>query len=66
MILAGDIGGTKTLLGLFDTVVPRPQPLVIRSYGTLDHVDLPAMIAVFMNETEAAAARTAHGPIASA
>ncbi len=66
MILAGDIGGTKTLLGLFDTVAPRPQPLVIRSYGTLDHVDLPAMIAVFLNEAEAGAARAAHGPITSA
>ena len=66
MILAGDIGGTKTLLGLFAAAPERPRALCVRSYGTLDHVDLPAMIAVFLNEADAAAARAAHGPIASA
>ena len=39
MILAGDIGGTKTLLGLFDTVPARPRPVVVRSFGTLDYPD---------------------------
>jgi len=34
MILAGDIGGTKTLLGLFDAVPARPRPLVVHSFGT--------------------------------
>lgn len=48
MLLAGDIGGTKTLLGLFDPGSPRPRPLVIRSFPTLDYVDLTAMIAVFV------------------
>ena len=48
MILAGDIGGTKTLLGLFDSVPARPRPLAVRTYGTLDFPDLPSMIARFM------------------
>ena len=66
MILAGDIGGTKTLLGLFAAAPMRPRPLVVRSFGTLDHTDLPAMIAVFINETEAVSARTVHGAIDAA
>src|SRR5581483_10763628 len=48
MLLAGDIGGTKTLLGLFDAASPRPRPLAVQSFGTLDYSDLPAMIADFM------------------
>jgi glucokinase len=50
MILAGDIGGTKTLLGLFDALPARPRPLFVRSFGTLDFPDLQAMIAEFMKE----------------
>jgi len=64
MILAGDVGGTKTLLGLFDTTRPRPRPLLVRSFGTLDHADLPAMIAVFLKE--GGGARASNGAIASA
>ena len=30
MLLAGDIGGTKTLLGLFDPRPARPRPLIVR------------------------------------
>src|SRR5438093_3413468 len=48
MILAGDIGGTKTLLGLFDPVTARPKPISVRAFGTLDFPDLPSMIARFM------------------
>jgi glucokinase len=47
-LLAGDVGGTKTLLGLFDPGTPRPQPLVVQAFDTLDFPDLPAMIAAFM------------------
>jgi glucokinase len=52
MLLAGDIGGTKTLLGLFDPVPARPRPLAIRSFATLAYDDLPAMIAAFRQEDE--------------
>jgi glucokinase len=53
MLLAGDIGGTKTLLGLFDAEPVRPRPIVVRSFGTLDHRDLPSMISTFLEDQEA-------------
>jgi len=34
MLLAGDVGGTKTLLGLFDRQQPRPVQRDVRSYPT--------------------------------
>lgn len=66
MLLAGDIGGTKTLLGLFDAVPARPRQVVVRSFGTLDHPDLQTMIAEFLKQGEAGEARAAHGAIESA
>lgn len=48
MILAGDVGGTKTLLGLFDPLPTRPRTLVTQAFGTLDFPDLPSMIDVFL------------------
>jgi glucokinase len=63
MLLAGDIGGTKTLLGLFDALPARPRPLVVRSFGTLDYPDLQTMIADFLAAGEASAARAEHGAI---
>jgi glucokinase len=50
MLLAADIGGTKTLLGLFDPAASRPRPAATRSFPTLGYADLPAMIAVFLRE----------------
>jgi glucokinase len=44
MLLAGDIGGTKTLLGLFDHASPRPRACAVRAFSTLDYLDLAAMI----------------------
>ena len=66
MILAGDIGGTKTLLGLFDAATARPHRLVVRSFGTLDHPDLQTMIAAFLKGAEAVEALAAHGRITAA
>jgi glucokinase len=34
MLLAGDVGGTKTLLGLFERAPTRPVPVVIHIYST--------------------------------
>jgi glucokinase len=48
MLLAGDIGGTKTLLGLFEPA-PRPRSVAVRAFGTLDYDDLTTMIADFMS-----------------
>src|SRR5262249_49606892 len=48
MILAGDIGGTKTLLGLFDAAPVRPHSISVQSFSTLDYGDLPSMISAFL------------------
>ena len=48
MILAGDIGGTNTRLGLFEPARPRPRPRAIQGFATLDFADLPSMIAAFL------------------
>jgi glucokinase len=53
LLLAGDIGGTKTLLGLFERAPGRPRAVVARSYGTLDYDNLPAMIEVFLGDVDA-------------
>ena len=44
MILAGDVGGTKTLLGVFDRDAARPRAVRVAEFGTLDYPDLGAMI----------------------
>jgi glucokinase len=49
MILAGDIGGTKTLLGLFDAAPVRPRSIAVHSFSTLDYDDLPSMISAFLD-----------------
>jgi glucokinase len=48
IVLAGDVGGTKTLVGLFDQTVGRPRALVTRAFGTLEHRDLSSMIAMLV------------------
>jgi glucokinase len=50
MLLAGDIGGTKTLLGLFEPAAPRPRPVAVRVFGTLDYSDLPSIVAEFLQD----------------
>lgn len=55
MILAGDIGGTKTLLGLFGPSGDRPTPLVVREFSTLDFDSLEELIEVFLDDTGAGA-----------
>jgi glucokinase len=50
MILAGDVGGTKTLLGLFDPTTARPAPLAVRAFETLAYRDLLAMISDFTTD----------------
>ncbi len=52
MLLAGDIGGTKTLLGLFDASSARPRAIVTRSFPTLDYDELPSMIAAFVRDEQ--------------
>ncbi len=54
MILAGDIGGTKTLLGLFETRTARPRSVHMRSFETTAFSSLTEMIAAFMADGSAA------------
>ena len=51
MLLAGDLGGTKTQLGLFRAPGGRPELLDVREYVTLDFPGLSAMIASFLAAT---------------
>jgi len=47
MILAGDVGGTKTLIGLFEFDKRRPVPVDVRSFPTTEYPGLPAIIDEF-------------------
>jgi glucokinase len=58
-LLAGDVGGTNTRLGLFEKHSPRPRLIAAREFATLDFPDLPAMIAAFLQ-------RDAHTAVAPA
>ena len=53
MILAGDVGGTKTWLGLFTLDGPRPSLLETRHYPTLEFDALTPMVARFLDRTGA-------------
>ena len=48
MLLAGDIGGTKTLLGLFEPGPERPKPVAIDEFVTLDHDGLESILETFL------------------
>ena len=53
MLLAGDLGGTKTLLGLFrPTGTPRPELVVSHEYATLDFPSAGNILAAFFKETD--------------
>jgi glucokinase len=48
MLLAGDIGGTKTLLGLFEPWSPRPRAVATRAFTTLEYPDIATIIDEFL------------------
>jgi glucokinase len=48
MLLAGDVGGTKTLLGLFSIEEERPAPIEIGEFVTLDYDGLEPMMREFL------------------
>lgn len=47
MILAGDVGATKTLIGVFNFAPRRPVAIDVRSYTTAEFDGLPAIINAF-------------------
>ena len=51
MILAADMGGTKTLTGLFRRGGDRPELQVVREFATLDFDSLDEILTTFMEET---------------
>lgn len=51
MLLAGDVGGTKTLIGLFQRAPSRPAQVTTRTYPTIDYPDLRAMVDRFLDDT---------------
>ncbi len=55
MLLAADVGGTKTLIGTF--AAPRsegrPEPRVMREFATLDFDSLQDLVETFVEETGA-------------
>src|SRR5215203_2372698 len=48
MLLAGDVGGTKTLLGLFSPDPERPRPIEVGEFVTLAYDGLEAIIREFL------------------
>lgn len=50
MLLAGDVGGTKTLLGLFEAGEPRPRLRLQCSYATADFPSFTAIIDAFARD----------------
>jgi glucokinase len=48
-VLAGDVGGTSTRLGVFERTSSRPRTLAIRTFRTLDFSGLPDMISTFLD-----------------
>jgi glucokinase len=68
MLLAGDIGGTKTLIGLFAPAAGRPTPVAVRSFPTTAFAGLPDIIDAFFasearHSTVTAAAFGVAGPV---
>lgn len=57
MLLAGDIGGTKTLLGLFErgAAGERPRPVLVREFGTLDFDSFEEIVDEFLGVRDGAA-----------
>lgn len=68
MLLAGDIGGTKTLVGLFDPGDARPQPLAVHSYRTASFKSFTEIVDAFAHDlgqslSPSAAAVGVAGPV---
>jgi glucokinase len=50
MLLAADVGGTKTLVGLFRPSGPRPATVETREYATLDFANMSEVVDAFLAE----------------
>jgi glucokinase len=61
VILAGDVGGTKTYLAFFDTLEHGFKPLAQVRYSTADFADLGTLLATFVKEVGYRPARVVLG-----
>jgi glucokinase len=61
MLLAADVGGSKTLVGLFDDTAPRPRPLDVRTLRTLDYDGVPSLIRAAFGPLDPAVTRLSLG-----
>jgi len=59
MILAGDVGGTKTLLGLFEPDHPRPRAVDVREFSTQAFDSLLSIVDLFLRSSRETARVTA-------
>jgi glucokinase len=50
MLLAADVGGTKTLIGLYRPPGARPTPVESRVYATLDFENMGQLVDAFLRE----------------
>jgi glucokinase len=48
MLLAGDVGGTKTLLGLFEHAAGRPRAVAVDEFVTLEYDGLESIVDRFL------------------
>src|SRR5689334_13794243 len=68
-VLAGDVGGTSTRLGVFEQRGPRPALIATRTYGTRAFETIEAMATAFLRDagvppsTLSAACFGAAGPV---
>ena len=61
MIIAGDVGGTKTYLAAFDPAAQGFDPLVEQRYQTASYPSAGALLKAFADETQIAPNRTVLG-----
>ena len=52
IVLAGDVGGTSTRLGIFDISGPRPQASISRTFATRDFSGISSMTTAFLLEAK--------------
>jgi glucokinase len=50
MLLAGDVGGTKALLGLFARAPHRPAPVAVESFPTADYPSVVEIVDEFLRK----------------
>jgi glucokinase len=61
MILAGDIGGTKTNLALYDWTAERVEPLRLESFHSGDYTSLEDILVEFLTPPRTLSNRTSQG-----